>query len=150
MVGSQFSFGRTHAAAHRSGITNPRVDHSGAFTLRDNIDMALRPSEEKTLSAIEGVNVVMVGPRRPSGHEVDLAATLELIDFHNSTGVKGVAVLGTTAEFVHLDFEERTRLIPLAVKRAKIPVVVGVTHSTLDGSVLLGRAAAEAGAAAAA
>jgi 4-hydroxy-tetrahydrodipicolinate synthase len=116
--------------------------------MRDNVNLALRPSEEKTLSAIGGVNVVMVGPRRPSGHEVDLAATLELIDFHNSTGVKGLAVLGTTAEFVHLDFEERTRLIPLAVKRAKIPVVVGVTHSTLDGSVLLGREAAAAGAAA--
>lgn len=100
------------------------------------------------MNVIEGVNVVMVGPRRPSGHEVDLAATLELIDFHNSTGVKGVAVLGTTAEFVHLDFEERTRLIPLAVKRAKIPVVAGVVHSTLDGSVLLGREAVAAGAAA--
>jgi 4-hydroxy-tetrahydrodipicolinate synthase len=100
------------------------------------------------MPAIEGVNVVMVGPRRPSGHEVDLAATLELIDFHNSTGVKGMAVLGTTAEFVHLDFEERTKLIPLAVKRSRIPVIAGVTHSTLDGSILLGRSAAAAGAAA--
>jgi len=100
------------------------------------------------MPAIEGVNVVMVGPRRPSGHEVDLAATLELIDFHNSTGVKGIAVLGTTAEFVHLDFEERTRLIPLAVKRSRIPVIAGVTHSTLDGSILLGQSAAAAGAAA--
>jgi len=100
------------------------------------------------MPAIEGVNVVMVGPRRPSGHEVDLAATLELIDFHNSTGVKGIAVLGTTAEFVHLDFEERTKLIPLAVKRSRIPVIAGVTHSTLDGSILLGQSAAAAGAAA--
>ncbi len=98
------------------------------------------------MPAIEGVNVVMVGPRRPSGHEVDLAATLELIDFHNSTGVKGIAVLGTTAEFVHLDFEERTKLIPLAVKRSRIPVIAGVTHSTLDGSILLGQSAAAAGA----
>ena len=63
--------------------------------------------------------------------EVDLAATLELIDFHNSTGVKGIAVLGTTAEFVHLDFEERSRLIPLAVKRAKIPVVAGISYEFL-------------------
>jgi len=100
------------------------------------------------VAVIEGVNVVMVGPRRPSGHEVDLAATLELIDFHNSTGVKGIAVLGTTAEFVHLDFDERKRLIPMAVKRAKIPVVAGVVHSTLDGSIQLGREAAAAGAAA--
>jgi 4-hydroxy-tetrahydrodipicolinate synthase len=100
------------------------------------------------MPAIEGVNVVMVGPRRPSGHEVDLAATLELIDFHNSTGVKGIAVLGTTAEFVHLDFEERTKLIPLAVKRSRIPVIAGVTHATLDGSILLGQSAAAAGAAA--
>jgi 4-hydroxy-tetrahydrodipicolinate synthase len=117
-------------------------------TLRDNVTLAHGPSEEKTMPAIEGVNVVMVGPRRPSGHEVDLAATLELIDFHNSTGVKGIAVLGTTAEFVHLDFEERTKLIPLAVKRSRIPVIAGVTHSTLDGSILLGQSAAAAGAAA--
>jgi len=100
------------------------------------------------VTQIEGVNVVMVGPRKPSGYQVDLEATLELIDFHNTTGVKGIAVLGTTAEFVHLDFEERARVISPAVKRAKIPVVAGVVHSTLDGSVLLARRAADAGAAA--
>ena len=100
------------------------------------------------MQAIQGVNVVAVGPRRAGGHEIDLGATLELIDFHNSSGVKGIALLGTTGEFLHFDFEERRRLIPLAVKRSRIPVIAGVAHSTLEGAVLLGRDAAAVGVAA--
>jgi 4-hydroxy-tetrahydrodipicolinate synthase len=104
--------------------------------------------KEEPVNAIQGVNVVAVGPRRANGHEIDLGATLELIDFHNSTGVAGIALMGTTGEFMHLDFEERRRLMPLAVKRSRLPVIAGVAHSTLDGAVLLGRDAAAAGVAA--
>ena len=38
------------------------------------------------------------------------------------------------------------RLVQLVVKRSRVPVLVGVAHSTLDGAIELGRDAASAGA----
>ena len=51
-------------------------------------------------------------------------------------------------EFLHFKAEDRTRLVYMAVKRSRVPIVVGVSHSTLDGAVELGREAISAGAAA--
>ncbi len=97
--------------------------------------------------ALCGVNVAAITPRR-QGPEVDLAATFELIDLLCASGVHGVALMGSTGEFLHFEVEERMRLVELGVKRSRVPVQVGVAHSTFDGAVALGRAAADAGAAA--
>jgi len=98
--------------------------------------------------AIRGVNVAAVTPRR-EGPEIDLGATFELIEFLSCAGVAGIAVLGTTGEFLHYDLSERVRLIALGVKRSRVPILAGVGHSSLDGAIALAREAAEAGAAAA-
>jgi 4-hydroxy-tetrahydrodipicolinate synthase len=90
-----------------------------------------------------GVSVAAITPRRESGHEIDLGAALEVIDY---LAASGVAVLGTTGEFVHFDFEERTRFTAFAARRTKLPVIANVSHSTLDGALEM--AAAAAGAAA--
>jgi 4-hydroxy-tetrahydrodipicolinate synthase len=95
---------------------------------------------------ISGVYVAAVTPRREESHEADLGAMLELIDFLGAAGVAGVALLGSTGEFVHLDPSDRIRLIELAVKRSRVPVLAGVSHSTLDGAIELARAAMSAGA----
>lgn len=100
------------------------------------------------MPAIEGVNVAAVTPRR-EGPEIDLGATFELIEFLSQAGVAGIALLGTTGEFLHYDLAERVRLIALGVKRSRVPVIAGVGHSSLDGAVTLAREAADAGAAAA-
>jgi 4-hydroxy-tetrahydrodipicolinate synthase len=97
------------------------------------------------MAAIGGIAAAAVTPRR-EGPEIDLAATFELIDFLGSSGVASISLLGFTGEFVHFTPEDRSRLISLAVKRSKRPVIAGVAHSTLDGAVALGRDAAEAGA----
>lgn len=94
---------------------------------------------------ISGVYAAAVTPRREGSHEADLGAVLELIDFLGAAGVDGVALLGSTGEFLHLDPADRIRLIELAVKRSRAPVLAGVGHSTLDGAVELARAAASAG-----
>jgi 4-hydroxy-tetrahydrodipicolinate synthase len=99
----------------------------------------------KTL--LNGVNVAAITPRRESGHEIDLALTFEVVDFLCAKGVNGIGLLGTTGEYVHYDFEQRTRLVGLVVKRSRAPVVVNVTHSTLDGTVWLAEEAAGSGAA---
>src|SRR5712691_7365753 len=94
------------------------------------------------------VNVAAVTPHRETGYEADLAATLELLDFLCAAGVQGIALLGSTGEFAHLSLEDRAHLVRLAVKRSRVPVIAGVTHSTLDGTLRLAQDAAESGAAA--
>jgi 4-hydroxy-tetrahydrodipicolinate synthase len=63
-----------------------------------------------------------------------------------ASGVHGLALMGSTGEFVHFTLEERIRLVSLGVKRSRVPVIVGVGHSTFDGALALARAAAGAGA----
>ncbi|MFB3828421.1 MAG: dihydrodipicolinate synthase family protein [Bryobacteraceae bacterium] len=93
-----------------------------------------------------GVNAAAVPPRTADG-ALDLGAALEVVDYLCRAGVKGIALLGATGEFIHLNFDERTRLAYMAVKRSRVPVLAGVSHSRLDVAVELGREAWSAGAA---
>lgn len=100
------------------------------------------------MSGINGVIAAAVTPRRRDGHQADLGAALDLIDSLSGHGVDGIALFGSTGEFVHYDLEDRLRLVQLVIKRSRAPVLVNVSHSMLDGALLLGRAAASQGAAA--
>jgi 4-hydroxy-tetrahydrodipicolinate synthase len=99
------------------------------------------------MAAFSGVIAAAVTPHGKRGDEPDIGATLELIDFLCAAGVQGIALLGSTGEFINLNFDDRVRLIYLAVKRSRVPVLAGVSHSTLDGALALGREASAAGAA---
>ncbi len=99
-------------------------------------------SQQKTLGPVIAAAVT---PRRAQEHSIDLSATLELIDFLYSGGVDGIALLGSTGEFVHFMLEDRSRMLEFAVKRSRLPVLVNVAHSTLDGAILLGQEAADSG-----
>jgi 4-hydroxy-tetrahydrodipicolinate synthase len=99
------------------------------------------------MKPIAGVNAAALTPHRKEGHTPDLGAVLELIDFLGSAGVNGVALLGSTGEFLHLTIDDRVRLIYMAVKRSRVPVIAGISHSTLDGALQLGRESCAAGAA---
>jgi 4-hydroxy-tetrahydrodipicolinate synthase len=101
------------------------------------------------------VNVAAITPHRDIGYQTDLGATLELVDYLCSAvdylcsaGVHGIVLLGSTGEFVHMSLEDRAHLVRLAVKRSRVPVIAGVTHSTLDGTISLAEDAARSGAAA--
>jgi 4-hydroxy-tetrahydrodipicolinate synthase len=100
------------------------------------------------MDPVRGVNVAALTPHRRQGHTQDLGAALELIDFLCAAGVQGIALLGATGEFLHFAIDERVRLIYMAAKRSRVPIIAGVSHSTLDGAVQLGREACAAGAAA--
>jgi len=97
------------------------------------------------MNRIRGINVAAITPRGKQGG-ADFGATLDLIGFLCDAGVNGIALLGSTGEFATLSSEERSRLAFLAVKRSRVPVLVGVVHATLDGAVGLGREACSAGA----
>ncbi len=93
-----------------------------------------------------GIIAAAVAPRRSGETSIDLAATLELVDFLGEKGVSAIALLGSTGEFVHFALDDRMHMTTFAVRRSRVPLLVNVSHSTLDGAVELSRAAAEAGA----
>ena len=97
--------------------------------------------------AFHGVNAAAVTPRGKAGSDVDLGAALEIVDFLCAAGVAGIELLGAAGEFPNLGSDSRSRLTYMAVKRSRVPLLVGVSHSTLDGAVELGREASCAGAA---
>jgi len=86
-----------------------------------------------------------VSPRRAQEGSIDLGATLELVDFLAERGCNGIALLGSTGEFVHFAADDRRHMVRFAAKRSRVPLLVNVSHSTLDGAVDLARDAAEDG-----
>ncbi len=105
------------------------------------------PSKSKPAArgSLEGVIVAAVTPRQPQEYCIDLGATLELIDFLGASGAKGIALLGSTGEFVHFAADDRKHMVNFAAKRSRVPLLVNVSHSTLDGAIQLAREAAGAG-----
>lgn len=73
---------------------------------------------------------------------------LELLDHLCNGGVDGICLLGSTGEFLNISSADRIRLVHLGVKRSRVPVMAGVSHSTLDGAVELSNEAIGSGAAA--
>ncbi len=98
------------------------------------------------MPVVSGVYAAAVTPWR-EGPEIDLGAAFDLVDFLARGGVDGVALLTATGEYPHFGLEDRSRLISLAVKRSRVAVLAGVSHSTFDGALLAAREAASAGAA---
>lgn len=96
----------------------------------------------------EGVCAAAITPHRAGGHETDFGAMLDLIDFVTKGGVDAICLLGSTGEFLNIPFGDRIRLVHLGVKRSRVPVLAGVSHSTLDGAVELASEAVGSGAAA--
>jgi 4-hydroxy-tetrahydrodipicolinate synthase len=105
-------------------------------------------SKEVLVSIFEGVVPASVTPRRADSYEANLAAFLETVDFLCSFPLAAILVLGTTGEMVHFDLPERIKILEFAKKRATLPVLAGVTHSTLEGTVELAQHAVQIGCAA--
>lgn len=99
------------------------------------------------MSSFNGVWIAAVAPRRENGHEIDLSAALDLIDFVDTTPAQGISILGSTGEFVHYDFEDRQRYLQFVLKRVRKPVLPSVAHANIDGSLRLAEIAIDHGAA---
>jgi 4-hydroxy-tetrahydrodipicolinate synthase len=95
---------------------------------------------------LAGVFAAITTPRRKGTLEADFSAALDLLDFTADAGVAGVGMLGSTGEFLNFNFTDRQRLVYLGVKRSRVPVIAGVSHSSLDGAVQLGDEAISSGA----
>jgi 4-hydroxy-tetrahydrodipicolinate synthase len=103
--------------------------------------------EESLLSRVQGVYVAAVTPRKPGSIELDLGGALAVIDYLDGTEIDGIALWGSTGEFMHVEVAERIRLAQFVVKRSRKQVIVCVAHPTLEGAVLMAQEAEKAGAA---
>src|SRR5437762_370851 len=97
--------------------------------------------------ALQGVVPALITPLGEDGR-VDEASVVSLIDFQLAAGVYGVLALGSTGEGPLLAVEEKLRLVRSIVSavRGRVPVMVGIAHSSPAESVAFGRQAQEAGA----
>jgi dihydrodipicolinate synthase/N-acetylneuraminate lyase len=99
------------------------------------------------VNGLQGVHADAITPRGKHG-EVDFGAGFELIDHLSKGGVNGILLFGPAGEYPAFAPDERARLVYLACKRSRVPVLAGVGSATLDASIDLAREAQNAGVAA--
>ncbi len=95
---------------------------------------------------LSGIFPAAITPHHPKTREADYSGALELVDFLAAAGVDGICLFGSTGEFINYSFAERHRLLSLAAKRSRVPLIAGVSHSTLSGALQLADDAISAGA----
>jgi 4-hydroxy-tetrahydrodipicolinate synthase len=95
---------------------------------------------------LSGVFAAAVTPNRPGTLEVDYSGLLDLLDFLAAGGVTGVCLMGSTGEFANYSFEDRQRAVYLGSKRTRVPLIVGIGNTTLEGCLHLAQEAVLAGA----
>jgi 4-hydroxy-tetrahydrodipicolinate synthase len=104
----------------------------------------MAPSERNQLA--QGVYAALATPRKRNLAAPDTGAFLDYLDAVAHTGVSGLVLFGATGEFVHFDAADRIHALNLAMKRSRVPVLVNVSHSTLDGALALAEDAIDRGA----
>jgi len=105
----------------------------------------MKKPADQAVNPFQGIIIAALTPRRPNETSIDLSATLELVDYLGNTGASAIALLGSTGEFVHFAIDDRRHMTSFAVKRSRVPLLVNVSHSTLDGAVELAHEAEESG-----
>ena len=94
----------------------------------------------------KGVYVIAVTPFLPDG-AVDTASIDRMTDFYLSCGVTGITILGMMGEAPKLDAAEALAIAKQVVRRANVPVVVGVSAPGFAAMRSLARGVMDAGAA---
>jgi dihydrodipicolinate synthase/N-acetylneuraminate lyase len=92
-----------------------------------------------------GVMAAALTPRGKRG-ELNFGACFDLIDHLCKANVQGVALLTAAGEYPAFTLEERTRLVYLAAKRSRAPLLAGVGSECLETSVALARESLDGGA----
>src|ERR1700678_1082404 len=94
----------------------------------------------------KGVFAIAVTPFTPEG-AVDTASVDRMTDFYLACGVSGITILGMMGEAPKLDAAEALAISRQVVRRAKVPVVVGVSAAGFAAMRSLARGVMDAGAA---
>src|SRR5690348_18002997 len=96
------------------------------------------------MTEVQGVIAAAITPRPPQA-DINLGAAFELVDYLCKAGIHGIALFTPAGECAAVTAEERSRLVYLAVKRSRVPLLAGVGSAALDISVRLAREARDAG-----
>src|SRR5512137_2024565 len=99
-----------------------------------------------SLTNARGVYVIAPTPFLDDGR-IDSASVDRMTDFFLSAGVAGITVLGQMGEAPKLDHGEALEVAQRVIRRATVPVIVGVSAPGFAGMRSLARASMEAGAA---
>jgi 4-hydroxy-tetrahydrodipicolinate synthase len=94
----------------------------------------------------KGVYAIAVTPFTPEG-AVDVTSVDRVTDFYLECGVSGLTILGMMGEAPKLDAAEALAISRQVVRRAKVPVVVGVSAAGFAAMRSLARGVMDAGAA---
>jgi 4-hydroxy-tetrahydrodipicolinate synthase len=107
----------------------------------------IAPGAPMAPEALQGIVPALITPLDRDGR-VDEASVASLIEFQLAAGVSGVLVLGSTGEGPLLGVQEKLRLVRGTVDavRGRVPVMVGIAHSSPAESVAFGMQAQQAGA----
>jgi 4-hydroxy-tetrahydrodipicolinate synthase len=93
-----------------------------------------------------GVYTIAPTPFHPDGR-IDEASTDRMTDFYRDAGATGITVLGIMGEAPKLEATEALGIATRVIRRAQLPVVVGVSAPGFAGMRALARSTMEAGAA---
>ena len=97
-------------------------------------------------SSAQGVYAIAPTPFHEDGR-IDDASTDRMVEFYRDVGCTGITVLGIMGEAPKLDHVEALALVKRVIRRAGIPIVVGVSAPGFAAMRSLARSAMEAGAA---
>lgn len=95
---------------------------------------------------LAGVFADAITPHRAEIADPDYSGSLDLLDFLASAGVQAITLFTAAGEFLDYTFQERQRLVYLAARRSRVPIIAGVSHSTLAGAIQLADEAIASGA----
>ena len=99
------------------------------------------------MKKIQGIIPPMITPLK-GNDELDREGTVRLVEHMLKGGVHALFILGTTGEAQSLTYRLRYEFVELVCKQVagRVPVLVGVTDTSLDESVKLAEVAARNGA----
>ena len=99
------------------------------------------------MTKLKGVFPVLITPMT-ADEKVDYEGLKSNIEYFISQGVAGIAVTGSTGEFVSLTTEERYKIVKVAVEQVngRIPVIAGTAAETTVDAILHTQQAEKAGA----
>ena len=98
-------------------------------------------------SDTRGVFAIAPTPFQPDG-ALDRPSLDRMVDFYQAAGVDGLTILGIMGEAPKLDAPEALDVVARIVRRARLPVVVGVSAPGFAAMRSLARSAMDLGAAA--
>ncbi len=101
----------------------------------------------KQAKLLEGIVVPLVTPLSANG-QIDIKGLDNLIEHVVKGGVHGIFILGTTGEAQSLSMQQRVEMIKESsrILNNRIPLLVGISDTSLADSAALAREAHEAGA----